>query len=97
MLQHMGRKPISDEAHAAMVASFRERPGDVRAAAEASGLDPRTCRKAWQRGLRGERALQDVVAEERVMAKAELSKAGLMAKLREAPVLAKLDAVEAAT
>jgi hypothetical protein len=92
----MSRKAIGDGQRAQLLAAFREQPGGERAsyvgAAERASCDWRTARRAWETGWPGVRPLKEHVAEERILARAELSKSALTAKAAAAPALATEDA-----
>lgn len=96
----MGRKVITPEQRAAMLAEFRKDPSGSfaahRAAAEAAGVDRRTARRAWLTGWGPDRpAMRDVIEKERVLARAELARESLAERARMAPALAADDAAHA--
>jgi len=97
----MKRGRISSEQAEQMLQSFRERPGIASAAAKAAGVDPRTAKMAWDKGLRGcydekyHTPFRERINQERIEARArmeteEKNAAELAAKLeaeRRAEVL----------
>jgi hypothetical protein len=95
----MGRRAVTPEQVAVLLRHFREhgaptRRADFAAAGEVAGCDPRTVRRAWERGWARVPSLRDHLAEERVLARAELTRAGLSARMAEAPGLAMEDAAQ---
>lgn len=96
----MGRRAVTENQRVQLIAAFRKRPGgDRRAyttAAQLVGVDWRTAKRAWEVGWLGFKAIRDQLAEEQVLARAELSKAALAAKASAAPSLAQEDAVVSA-
>lgn len=74
----MPTRAILQENFDALLEAYRRDPGNHVAAAAASLLDPRTARKAWEKGLRrflGHRAIRDLVAEEQEEARAMIIRA----------------------
>lgn len=82
----------------ALLGIYREKspssPRDYAAAAEQAGCSTRTARRAWEVGWPGLRALRDEVAEEQLLARAARSREALQAKVEEATIAAKFDAVQ---
>lgn len=71
----MPSRPILQENFDALLDAYRRDPGNHVAAAAGSLLDPRTARKAWERGVRrfhGGRPIRDLVTEEQEEARAEI-------------------------
>lgn len=62
-----GRRPYTRELYAALLKGFRESPGNGSAASRHAGCDPRTARRAWEKGwpkLHWARPIQKVVEAE---------------------------------
>ncbi len=96
----MGRRAVTPEQRAKLLESFRsdpapDTPGSFSRAAVTTGLDRRTCRRAWTTGWPGFRAVREVIETERLLARAALRKEVLAQRLDEAGRLASEDAVEA--
>jgi hypothetical protein len=96
----MGRKAVSDAQRAKLLESFRTdaecgSPASYRRAGEAAGVDPRTSRRAWAAGWPGVPAIRDVLATERVLARAHLRREVLDARREAAASLAEEDSIQA--
>lgn len=69
----MARRPITPEIYAALVAAYRDSPGNHRLAASQAGVFWRTAKKGWEEGwpatLWAAKPIREVIAEEHAMAR----------------------------
>lgn len=95
----MSRRTISDAEKLKLVEHFRSdaapgSPGSFTRAAAATGLDRRTCKRAWFAGWPGFRAVAQTIEVERTLSRASLRREVLQQRLDDATRLAMEDAAE---
>lgn len=92
----MAHVPMTREKYDALVAAFRERPGEATHAARSAGSQFRTARKYWLEGnkAKGFRPIRDIIEEEQEAARALLQRKREEEATRRAAIAA--DAAEAA-
>lgn len=81
----MARRKISLDTWNSLVDSFRSNPFSIGVASRRTGLDRRTCSKAWNQGLpafAGGESIKSIMQREEIEARAELERENLEARQR---------------
>ncbi len=96
----MGRRAVTNEQKSKLLEHFRTdpepgSPASFTRAAVVTGLDRRTCRRAWKVGWPGSPAIVGLLDSVRVLARASLRREVLAQRLEAATALAMEDAAEA--